>query len=228
MYCVKCGVKLQDNISVCPLCGTKVAYIEENNDPESHYSEIFPDKRYGNMTVASILTSLCLISIVTILIVCFNVYNGLAWGGYVIFAILLFYCIFVLPLWFYKPNFVIFIPIDHLAIALYLLYICTVNHGHWFLSFAMPVTLISCILFTTTVVLTKYVKKGGYFITGGILIFTGLSAILIEFFEHITFNTKMFIWSLYVAGSLSIIGLFLIFAGIFKPLHNYLNKRFFI
>ncbi len=228
MYCVKCGVKLQDNVSVCPLCGTKVAYLDENETAEIHYSHILPEQRYGSLTFASIFSALCLIAIITVLIVCFNVYGHLSWGGYVIFAILLFYCIFILPLWFYKPNPVIFVPLDHLATALYLLYICLVNNGHWFLSFAMPVTLISCIICTTTVALTKYVKKGGYFIAGGIIIAIGLSAILIEFFEHLTFNTQMFLWSLYVAGSFFVVGLFLILAGIIKPLRNYLNKRFFI
>lgn len=229
MYCVKCGVKLQDDMTCCPLCGTKVAYLtNEEVTTQTNYSPTLPNKRHGDMSSASILTALCLIAMLTILIVCLNLYHRLSWGGYAIFGILLFYCIFILPLWFYKPNPVVFIPIDHLAISLYLLYISIVTKGEWFLSFALPLTVVSCIILTTLVSLVKYVKKGGYFIAGGIIIGIGLSTILIEFFQHITFHTPMFIWSLYVVTSCSIVGIFFILAGLIKPLRDYLDKQFFI
>lgn len=228
MYCVKCGVKLQDDMKCCPLCGTVVAYKCEEVQHQPNYSQTLPNKRHGDMIFASMIGSLCLIAILTILVVCLNLYHRLAWGGYAIFGIVLFYILFILPLWFYKPNYVIFIPIDHLAIGLYLLYICLVTEGQWFMTFALPLTCISAIILTTTVALTKYVKKAGYYIAGGILILTGLSSILMEFFQHITFGSKMFVWSLYVITCCCIVGIFFILAGIIKPLRDYLDKKFFI
>ena len=48
----------------------------------------------------------------------------------------------VLPLWFRRPNPVIFVPADFAAIGLYLLYINFATGGHWFLTFGLHHTFI--------------------------------------------------------------------------------------
>jgi len=140
----------------------------------------------------------------------------------------LLYVFFILPLWFKKYNPIVSTIINHIAIALFLLYVNFKTGGNWFLSFALPLTIIICFNAVLAIILIKYVSKGGYFIAGGIIIIIGLSSMLIEFFQHLTFNSKMFVWSLYVVSCCTIFGIFLLLAGIIKPLKNYLNKRFFI
>ncbi|MGN1398698.1 MAG: hypothetical protein ACI4WG_01705 [Erysipelotrichaceae bacterium] len=228
MYCVKCGVQLDDKVKKCPLCQLDLSAFSIEEKPESNYSDLLPEHRLGNLTIASIATVLCLIAITTILVICLNVYGNFAWSGYVVFAIALFYIIFVLPLWFFNPNYVIFSPINHLAICLYLLYVCFKTNGNWFISFAMPICLTSCIIFTTFIALFKYIKRARYFIVGSLFIALSLFFVLIELFEHITFNTKMFVWSLYPGNCFLFIGLFFILAGMIPPLKKYLNRKFFI
>ena len=229
MYCVKCGVRLQEGVKECPLCQTPV----------------------WNPAGAIALTVLCLVASLVTLIVCMKLYGELRWGGYVILGIALFYVVAALPRWFRHPLGEVFVPVDHGAAALYLLYICLKTGGHWYLSFALPVILFSCLLSTAMVCLLKYLKKGRCFIFGGflmLLIFTasmaqiaqefslkscsllvviGCSNMLVEFFEHLSFGTQMFRWSLYSLSCLAIAGIFLLLAGMIPTLRHVLKKNFF-
>ena len=227
MYCVKCGVKLQDGVSSCPLCRTPVwnpaEVPEEKNYPDSlprHYNE-------SGLAGAVAMTVVCAIAAAVVLTVCFKLYGRLAWGGYAVWGILLFYIVAFLPGWFRSPRAEIFVPADWAAAALYTLYVCLKTGGHWFLSFALPVAVIGCILSTGLICLLKYVKRGRPYIFGGFLILLGGFTMLIEFFEHITFGTEMFQWSLFSLAGFGAVGLFLLIAGMIRPLRQALKKHFF-
>ena len=86
----------------------------------------------------------------------------------------------------------------------------------------------SCLLLTTLVVLLKYVQGGRLFIIGGWIIAAGGLSILVEFFQHITFGSRMFTWSLYVVSPCAALGIFLLLAGMIRPLREYLERRFFL
>ena len=75
--------------------------------------------------------------------------------------------------------------------------------------------------------LLKYVKGGRLFIFGGFLILLGLFTVLVEFFEHLSFGTAMFRWSLYSLTVFGAAGLFLLIAGMIPALRNGIRKRFF-
>ncbi|MBR0137004.1 MAG: hypothetical protein IJM15_01135 [Erysipelotrichaceae bacterium] len=228
MYCVKCGVRLQDGVEKCPLCNTPVHYPEsEITQSRETFPQNYPIREH-TYTTAAIFSVLCLIGISILLVVCFNLYGRLSWGGYPVFGICLFYVFFILPMWFPNRSRVIFIPVNHIAAALYLLYVNYAVNGDWFLTFALPICIISCIYQLTLACIVKYVHKGYYYIAGSFIIAAGVCAIIVEFFEHITFGTRMFLWSLYVLSCCFFIGMFFIIAGIVKPLQRYLNKRFFI
>ena len=51
---------------------------------------------------------------------------------------------------------------------------------------------------------------------------------LLEFFLHITFNVRMFNWSLYSAGFFGLIGIFLFTSSLIKPLRRAMYKKLFI
>ena len=98
MYCVKCGVKLSDDLTVCPLCQTKIYYNEEQIKAiKEKYPETMPTRSNANRSLASILTMLSLLTISIILILCYQVYDEIRWGGYAVFSVGVFYCVFVLP-----------------------------------------------------------------------------------------------------------------------------------
>ena len=160
MYCVKCGVKLQEGTEKCPLCGTPV-WNPDGLSAESTYSSRMPDKAYDRDPLAAFLTVLTVLASVAVSTICLVLYGKLGWGAIVLASLLLFFVIAVLPVWFRDPNPVIFLPIDTLALELFLLFICRRTGGHWFMSFAFPCVGIMGIIGTATAALLKYLKKGG-------------------------------------------------------------------
>ncbi len=227
MYCVKCGVKLQEGVESCPLCRTPV-WNPEHETEEAGYPDRYPRAhRESNAPAAIALTVVCVTAIVVLLIVCLRLYGELRWGGYAIGGVALFYVVAVLPNWFRQPRGEVFLPVDHAAAALFVLYVCLKTDGHWFMSFAFPVILASCLLSTALICLLKYVRGGRLFIFGGLLLGVGAFTVLIEFFEHLSFGTSMFLWSLYPLTVFGAVGVFLLLAGMIPSLRQALEKRFF-
>ena len=135
----------------------------------------------------------------------------------------------VLPLWFRKPNPVIFVPADFVAIGLYLLYINFATGGHWFLTFALPVTGTIGVLVTTVVTLLRYLSRGHLYIFGGALIAGGGLAVLIEFLLNLTFGLHhTFIWSFYPLAAGVLLGAMLLIIAVCKPLRRSLHRKFFL
>ena len=227
MYCVKCGVKLQDGVEYCPLCQTPVWNPDALEKTDSYPDTLPQQHRESTMPAAIALTVICSVAIIVILTVCFKLYGSLRWGGYVVFGLMFFYVIVGLPLWFRQPKGEIFVPADHVAAALYILYICLATGGHWFLSFALPLIVGSCLISTAMICLLKYVKGGTLFILGGFLLILGGFTVLIEFFEHLTFGLAMFRWSLYSLVGFASAGLFLLIAGMIPSLRQTMRRRFF-
>lgn len=227
MYCVKCGVKLQDGVESCPLCQTPV-WNPDGAAEETVYPNRYPRAhKESNAPVAITLTVICVTAIVVLLIVCLRLYGALRWGGYAIGGVALFYVVAVLPNWFRQPRGEVLLPVDHAAAALFVLYVCLQTGGHWFLSFAFPVILASCLLSTAFFCLLKYVRGGRAFLFGAFLLGVGGFTVLIEFFEHISFGVAMFRWSLYSLAGFGAAGSLLLLAGMVPAMRQGLEKRFF-
>lgn len=126
MYCVKCGVELADSQRVCPLCGTRVFHPDIPRtpaDPPYPPDERVHPEEVNRSGVCFILTALALLPAVICVLCDWRINGGILWSGYASGGILLLYVLTVLPLWFKRPNPVIFVPVDFAAIILYLLYI---------------------------------------------------------------------------------------------------------
>jgi hypothetical protein len=232
LYCVKCGVELADSEKKCPLCGVTVWCPKEMRRemvlPPYPKQEIKAEKvkRTGLLFVLTVLFSL---PFVLTLLCDWRINGVITWGGYASGAILLLYIAAVLPIWFEKPNPVIFVPVDFVAVGVYLFYIDYTVNGQWFWTFALPVTG-GCMLITTAVVtLMRYVPKGGLYIFGGAFLASGGLMILTEYLIDITFKREiLWIWSIYPFAAFSILGLALILIAICKPLRDSLGKKFFV
>ena len=227
MYCVKCGVKLQEGVERCPLCRTPVWNPEPQKESRSYPDTLPLQHREADLPGAVALTVICCVASIVTLTVCLKLYGRLQWGGYVIFGLLLFYVIAVLPRWVREPRGEVFVPIDHAAAALFVLYVCLKTGGHWFMSFALPVIGSSALISTAMICLLKYVKGGRPFILGGFLLVLGGFTVLVEFFEHLSFGTEMFRWSLYSLAGFGSVGLFLLIAGMIPSLRQGMRRRFF-
>ena len=86
MYCVKCGVRLQDGVKNCPLCNTPV-WNPEQPEAEHSYPNHYPSAhKESGRPFAVAMTVVCVMVVAVILTVCFKLYGKLNWGGYAIGA----------------------------------------------------------------------------------------------------------------------------------------------
>ena len=221
MYCVKCGVELADSEKKCPLCGTPVFHPDiPRNLSEPPFP---PDKRIrpedvNRSGVLFVLTIAALLPALLCLLCDWRINGMLVWSGYAAGAIALLYVVILLPMWFRRPNPVIFVPVDFIAVGLYLLYINFATGGHWFLSFAFPVTGAIGLLISAAVACTA-----------DVLILGGGLAVLIEFLINLTFQIhETLFWSFYPMVAGVVLGLMLIVIAICKPLRESLHRKFFL
>ena len=230
MYCVYCGVRLQDGVTECPLCHTEVQVVPVKRPAEeAPYSRKYPqpEKQSGKYLVLGLVTIIFAAVALSCLIFCLKSRGEVGWSGIAALGMALGWVWLVLPLLFSRWKPMIFLPIDFACLAGYLLYICVNTGGHWFLSFAFPVTMIAGILTLTGVAMMRDIVQGRLRLMGLLVIAIGLSFMLVEFFQHITFRTPMFVWSLYCMIAFCMIGLFLFIASFIPSLRASLRRSFF-
>ncbi len=231
MYCANCGVKLADSEKVCPLCKT-VAYhpdIKREISPSPYPQKTIINETVNPFGLLFVVTFIFLQPIIITLLCDLRLNGSITWSAYSAGGVLLGYIIFVLPNWFRKPNPVIFAPIDFVASGLMLLYINCATGSSWFMSFAFPLLVYSCVLVCTVITLCKYVRKGYLYIFGGSFIGLAGFFIMIEIFAALAFgNAIRIVWSIYPAISCSILGIMLIIIAICKPLKESLRKKLFL
>ena len=226
MYCAKCGVQLASSEQICPMCGLKAYHPDL---PTQTGEGLYPKNRLPKHSKRSpwsqmILTAMFLLPMLIVTLCDLRLTSRITWSGYVLGALLLGYVVFVLPVWFRSPNPVIFVPCGFAAAALYLCYISLYTKGGWFLSLALPATVIVGLIVTAVTVLLRYVKRGRLYIFGGALILLGLFMVLLEWFID---RALTVLWSLYPMVALVLVGLLLIFLAICRPARESMQRKLF-
>lgn len=230
MYCIKCGAKLSDGQTVCPICETRVYHPDISVAEENTYPKIpFESEEFNTRGLMFVVTMIFLIPLILPIILDLSWRASVTWSGYVTGGVLVFYSAFIMPYWFKKPNPVIFVPVNFAFVIVYLLYICLQTGGNWFMSFAFPVVGSLGIIVTAATAVLYYVKKGCLYTVGGTLIAVGLWTVLLELDIRISFGVYTpFYWSLAPLTLLSVVGVMLIVIAIVKPLKESLRRIFFI
>lgn len=230
MYCVKCGAKLSDGQTVCPICDTRV-YHPDIQINESHtYPRVpFKSEEINRTGLMFIVTFLFLIPMLLPVFLELSWHSSIEWSGYVFGGTFVFYVTFILPYWFKKPNFVVFVPTAFVSVLLYLLYICIATDGSWFMPFAFPVVGALAVIVSALIAILRYVKKGTLYTVGGSLIALGVWTVLLEHLIKSVFNTKYsFMWSTATLTVFIVLGLLLIVIAIVKPLKETFMRIFFV
>ena len=229
MYCINCGVTLADTEKRCPLCGTDP---QNPNVERKEVCPLYPKDRcpgFRPKTGAingSVLVSFLLPMLITFL-VDWQADGQLNWFGYVAGGLLLGYVVFALPLWFRKPNPVIFVPCGFAAAGLYLLYIDLAVKGKWFLSFAFPITGVIALIVCTVVALLRYLRRGRLYIFGGAAIALGGMMPLMEYLLTFTFDLAFVGWSFYPLAVLTLLGGLLIYLAIDRSAREVMERKLF-
>ena len=189
MYCVKCGVKLADTEQKCPLCNTTVYHPEISRGearPTYPVGKI-PKRPTGSGVLCGVIIFLLLIPLIITFFSDVRPDGRLDWFGYVAGAMVVAYVTFALPLWFKKPNPVIFVPCNFAASALYLFYIDLMTEGEsWFLGFALPLVAGLALIACTLTTLLRYLRRGKLYVLGGTVMALGGFVLMIELLAKAT------------------------------------------
>ncbi len=230
MYCIKCGVRLADTETRCPLCGTWVYHPDLPRAQETplYPAQKMPPRIRRSLAAAVALTAMILVAMLTVFLCDLQLGGGITWSGYVMGALLVAYVCLVLPLWFTRPNPVIFVPCGFAAAALYMLYIQLVLGGRWFWLFALPVTAGIGLLITAVVTLVYYLRRGRLYVFGGALIAFGLFMLPVELLAGAAFGARFFGWFVYPMIPLILLGGGLIFLAAYRPARETMERKFFI
>ena len=231
MYCVKCGVKLGDAETRCPLCETAVYHPEIKHVTAEPMYPVgqFPSQRPRSLAVPIILSTVFLMPLLITLLCDMQINGAVTWSGFVVGALLLGYVILALPGWFRKPNPALLVFFDFLAMDLYFLYINHAVGGSWFWSFGFPLVSVAGLIVTAVVLLMRRFPRGGLFIFGGAAVTLGAYMPVLECFINMTFQKERFAaWSLYPLVSLVLFGLMLIFLGANSSARQVLERKFFL
>ena len=229
MYCIKCGVKLADTEKICPLCNTTVYHpdIKAVNEPPLYPKGRVPKMRLRSAKLNGAIIFLFLIPMLICLLADKQTDGAVTWFGFVAGALILTYITLALPLWFNRPNPVIFVPVGFVVTGLYLLYIDLAVEGGWFMSFAFPVVGTVGLITTAVVALVRYIRKGHLYIYGGALIALGGFMLLLEYLLSATFDMDFYYWSIFPLIVFSLLGFWLIFLAIHKPTRETIKRKFF-
>lgn len=229
MYCVKCGVKLADTEEKCPLCDTAIGERVIRNESAK---PLYPQNRHPEVSLkrGAVNGTVLFLFLIPLLVTFFVDLQtgGFNWFWYAAGAIFLLYVVFALPMWFRRPNPVIFVPCDFGAAALYLWLIQFLTDGSWFFSFALPVTAGIGLIATAVVVLLRYVGKGKLYILGGAMIAMGGVMLMMELLLSVTFCIPFVGWSVYPLIVLAVLGGLLLFLAINSTAREKMERKFFI
>lgn len=231
MYCIKCGAELARGQGICPICNTRVIHPDfpVDTDEAAYPIKKFKSEEISRVSLMFVVTILTLLPMLLPMIFEITWKHSISWSGYVLFGVMLFYEMFLLPLWFKRPNPVIFVPCAFFAMAAFVFYVSYKTSGSWYLTFALPVILSLGIIITAMTALNRYLKHGKLYIYGGGLVSLGLWTVLIEWLLKLAFGVSTSVkWSLFSFGALAVIGILLILIAIIKPFKEALRKIFYI
>ena len=180
-YCVNCGVELEKSEKNCPLCGVEVV------NPARPYNDKavrpYPKRldpinaRINRQFIASVLSIILAFPAVLCLAINLSFNDGLTWSLYVTGALAIIWTAAV-PVYLYrKPGLtILFLPVLA-SMLLYLLLIAFLqreSESHWYLKLALPIVLLTAVLFYVNAWLIIHRRVRGFAIPAMILISAGL------------------------------------------------------
>lgn len=229
MYCVNCGVRLADTEKKCPLCETVVYHpnVKQNPAQPLYPPRKMPERKSNAKALNGAVIILFLIPMILSLFADMQLDGTMDWFGYVAGGLVVTYTVIALPLWFEKPNPVIFVPCDFAATAVYLFYIDLATAGKWFWSFALPVTVGLALIVCAVVTLFRYLRRGKLYVLGGAFMAMGGLMLLMEYLMSITFDLPLIGWSVYPLVGLAAIGGLLIYLAINSVAREMMERKLF-
>ena len=233
MYCVHCGVRLEEGKRKCPLCGTMNTDPNENkNDAGAKQTyPVYSSEQRLEKNKKHILTGLAFLmggTAILCLALDLIIRGALTWSIFPVVALLMCYFAIALPLLLKRHRVYLSLMMDTAFVLIYLLMVdmLTGDHG-WFVPIAMPVVLLVAALFFVTVYMRR--NRVGRVSTIGIwLVFAGVLCMVTETLLSLHFDHMLkYTWSPFALIPCLFIGGLIIYISRDKALMEELRKRLF-
>jgi len=226
MYCNKCGVKLANYLTKCPLCGQKISDEFDYNDNCSYSSDIeYLSKEINIIYFAKLIMTILILLTVASVICNLAINKTISWSLYVIFSCL-FVCFHYSFLISSKRRLCFIINVINLELLLFVS--AYLNNGlRWYLYLVGPFVFLGAVSLILLSFLSKFkniFRNIAYF-----LIYTSLMLFIINGLIKV-YNTKLFYltWSYYTNAPIILISILLIILSFNKKLMIEVDKRLFI
>lgn len=232
-YCVNCGVKLADSEKVCPLCDTEVQNPKQPRaEPVKRpYSDRVDtiiervDRKFGVWLASMVLLIPAVVTLISDLMTSFSI----SWSAYVVGACIVVYFLILFPLLFKKPLPYLFIAVDVLVVLMYLLLIDYLTGGSsWFLTLALPVTLIAALFVTLTVFVLRLKDYPDLYKAAAILSGIGILCVALELVLNAHHGLPLRPgWSLFTLAPCLVLSAMMIYTERHKTLKDKIRRRLF-
>lgn len=230
-YCVNCGVKLEQSLTVCPLCHTPVI---NPNDPriQAVGSPTFSEKQ-GEVELARRkdagiwITIVLLSSALTCLILNLTTFQGIRWALPVIGACILLW-VFLCPKMLYtRLPWSIALTLDGICILAYEFSLSRLTKdSRWFVELALPITLLAGVFLLVYFLLCKLVSRSALAVVLYFFIETAFLNVGIELLTDRFLGLELRLgWSAIVFSVCTIISIALIAILSIARLRNTVRKR---
>lgn len=230
-YCVNCGVELAPSEKSCPLCGVEVINpLSTGNEPTSRPYPSRVEKvvnRIDRKYLAGLIGIILLIPI-TVCLLCDILDGGLSWSLLVSGAVISLFVICIVPIMYKRPQPLLFLLFDTLAICAYLLMIEFASRGAWFLPLGLPIVLCSATL--TALLMLWLRKKRPIALTCGFAVLgAGLLSVCINMIVNAFLGLSVFpSWSLYSLLPCLVLFVFFVVLNKRNRWKENIKKRLFI
>lgn len=232
-YCVNCGVELADSEKVCPLCDVEVQNPKKpwTNPPNRPYPKRLDtiveqvDRKFGVWLASLFLLIPAVVTLISDLMTSLSI----SWSAYVIGACAIAYIVILLPLLFKKSRPYLFIALDTLSILLYLMLIDFFTGGSsWFMTLALPVTLIAAAFATLTVFMLRLKDYPNLYKAAAILSSVGILCVALELVLNAHHGTPVRpSWSLFTLAPCVVLSVMMIYTERHKTLKDKIRRRLF-
>lgn len=203
-YCVNCGVKLNQNVSACPLCGVEVI---NPIDPIDHSAEIkYPHKRdihesaFERSLWIKIVTIVLAVPVLLSITINTIFGDGLNWSLYVAGSLGLVWVWLISPFIFKQSFMVIWVVIDAVSLLgfLYLIEYLTPSQD-WVFPLALPIIAAFTFLFLSLVLLIQRRILQGLQIAAFLFTTLGVFCVILNALINLhTLNIFKLDWSLLI------------------------------
>lgn len=225
MYCVNCGVKLSDEMTKCPLCGTKARRPEST----AVLSAEAPKQKLSRDGVFFLITGFTLLVIAVSLSIDLSMHGRLMWSGYVTGAMVLLYLAVALPIWLKHTNLVVKIIADWAAVTIYVFLLERTLQQNWFFPVLFPVLLLLGVMTVGAAYFSLKHPMSGLLIAGVYLILAGILMIMMEVLTNAFLGAPAaLLWSQWVMLGLGVCGAALLVLYFCADLRQKLIKRMFV